>query len=268
MAELDGYTRTSFVSHRKSHDVFVTGSGPAVIVISEIPGITPRVADFGRRVASMGCSAWLPSLFGTPGRPPSNAYALRSLVPACISGEFACLAKGKASPVTTWLRALAKHAHEESGGPGVGVVGMCFTGGFALAMMVDDVVLAPVLSQPSLPFPIGAARKRDLGLSDDDLARVKQRFEQDAGLCVLGLRFTGDKTSPAERFQHLREELGDRFVAVEIDSSPGNASGHPARAHSVLTEELQDREGTPTRDALDGVLELFRSRLVGNPTTT
>jgi dienelactone hydrolase len=160
------------------------------------------------------------------------------------------------------LRALAKHAHEESGGPGVGVVGMCFTGGFALAMMVDDVVLAPVLSQPGLPMPIGTARKRDLGISDDDLARIKQRCAEDAGLCVLGLRFTNDKTSPAARFQHLREELGDRFVAVEIDSSPGNPHGHPAMAHSVLTEHLEDREGTPTRDALDKVLELFRSRLV------
>ena len=268
MAELEGYTRTSFVSHRKGHAVFVTGTGPAVIVISEIPGITPRVADFGRRVASIGCTAWLPSLFGTPGKPPSNGYALRSLVPACISGEFSCLAKGKASPVTTYLRALAKHAHEESGGPGVGVVGMCFTGGFALAMMVDDIVLAPVLSQPGLPFPIGAKRKRDLGISNDDLARVKQRCELDAGLCVLGLRFTNDKTSPAERFQHLREELGDRFVAVEIDSSPGNPYGHPARAHSVLTEHLQDSEGTPTRDALDKVLELFRSRLVERPAQT
>ena len=267
-AELEGYTRTTFVSHRKAHDVFVTGSGPAVIVISEIPGITPRVADFGRRVASIGCTAWLPSLFGTPGKPPSNSYALRSLIPACISGEFTALATGKASPVTTWLRALAHHAHEECGGPGVGAVGMCFTGGFALAMMVDDVVTAPVLSQPSLPMPLGARRKRDLGISDEDLATVKQRCENDASLCVLGLRFTGDKASPAERFQHLRDELGDHFVAVEIDSSPGNPYGHPRNAHSVLTEHLQDTEGTPTRDALDRVLELFRSRLVNHPAPT
>jgi dienelactone hydrolase len=259
---LEGYTRTTFVADGKARDVFVTGSGPAVVVVSEIPGITPRVAEFGRRVAAVGCTAWLPRLFGEPGKPPSGAYALQSLVPACISSEFTVLATGRTSPVVSWLRALARHAHEESGGPGVGVVGMCFTGGFALAMTVDDIVRAPVMSQPALPMPIGATRRRSLGLSDDDLATVKARCAREADLQVLGLRFTNDKSVPPERFQRLREELGDHFVGVEIDSSPGNAHGHPRTAHSVLTEHLQDREGTPTRDALDRVLELFRARLV------
>jgi dienelactone hydrolase len=137
---------------------------------------------------------------------------------------------------------------------------MCFTGGFALAMMVDDVVLAPVLSQPSLPFPVTKAHKRDLGISDDDLAAVKQRCA--AGVSVLGLRFTGDRAVPPERFQRLRDELGDAFVAVEIDSSSGNAHGNPRMAHSVLTEHLIDEEGSPTRAALEQVLDLFRDRLV------
>lgn len=160
-----------------------------------------------------------------------------------------------------WLRALARQAHEECGGPGVGVVGMCFTGGFALAMMADAPVLAPVLSQPSLPFPIGAKRKCDLGLSDNDLAKVKQKCAAD-DLTVLGLRFTGDKFVPPERFVRLRQELGDRFVGVEIDSSKGNKWGHRSAAHSVLTEDLQDETGTPTRDALDQVLDLFRTKLL------
>jgi dienelactone hydrolase len=159
-----------------------------------------------------------------------------------------------------WLRALARQAHEECGGPGVGVVGMCFTGGFALAMMVDDVVLAPVLSQPSLPFPLGKSYRRDVGISDADLARVKERCDE--GICVLGLRFTGDAVSPAERFQRLRDELGDAFIGVEIDSSPGNPDGHGKRAHSVLTDDLIDRPGSRTREALDQVLDLFRSRLL------
>jgi len=268
MPELEGYTRTSFAFHRKVRDVFVTGSGPAVIVISEIPGITPRVAEFGRRVAAIGCTAWLPHLFGQPGRPPSGAYMLQSIVPSCISREFTVLATGRTSPVTEWLRALARHAHDECGGPGVGVVGMCFTGGFALAMAVDDLVLAPVMSQPALPMPIGAARKRSLGISDADLATVKGRCDREANLQFLGLRFTEDPSVPAERFQRLRDELGDHFVGVEIDSSPGNAWGHPKRAHSVLTEHLQDQEGTPTRDALDQVLDLFRTRLVEQAATS
>jgi dienelactone hydrolase len=261
MTELEGFTHTTFVSNGKTRDVYTVGSGPAVIIIAELPGITPKVAEFGRRVAAIGCTAWLPSLFGEPGRPPSPGYVMRSFVPACMSAEFAAFATNRASPVTVWLRALARHAHDECGGPGVGVVGMCFTGGFALAMMVDDVVVAPVLSQPSLPLPIGASRKRDLGISEADLARVKRRCADEPDLCVLGLRFTRDRAVPAERFERLRDELGDKFVAVEIDSSPGNSHGHPKAAHSVLTEHLQDRAGTPTRDALDQVLELFQKQL-------
>jgi dienelactone hydrolase len=263
VAELEGYSQTTFTAEGKTRDVYETGSGPAVIVIAEIPGITPEVADFGRKVAAIGCTAVLPRLFGEPGREASAAYALQSIGPACVSKEFATFATGKTSPVTTWLRALARHAHEECGGPGVGVVGMCFTGGFALAMMVDEIVLAPVLSQPSLPFPLTKKHKRDLGISDADLARVKARCETE-DICVLGLRFTGDKVVPEARFERLRQELGDKFVGVELDSSPGNPHGHPRSAHSVLTAHLQDREGTPTRNALDQVLELFRDKLVAS----
>ncbi|MHB1487543.1 MAG: dienelactone hydrolase family protein [Acidimicrobiales bacterium] len=257
---MSDFSRESFSADAKTRDVYRIGSGPAVVVISEIPGITPRVADFGRRVAGIGCTAVLPHLFGRPGREPSAGYIASSLAHACISREFSTLAAGRTSPVTVWLRALARHFHGECGGPGVGVVGMCLTGGFALAMMVDDVVVAPVLSQPSLPFPLGRARRRDLGISNADLARVKQRADE--GVCVLGLRFTGDKAVPPERFDRLRQELGDAFVAVELDSAPGNPHGHPRTAHSVLTEHLKDEGASPTQDALEKVLELFRSRLL------
>jgi dienelactone hydrolase len=230
-------------------------------VISEIPGITPNVARFARFVADAGFTAVMPHVFGDDGRAVSNGYAAGSLARACISREFTVLALGKTSPITTWLRALAAHEHGRCGGPGVGAVGMCFTGGFALAMMVDDVVLAPVLSQPSLPFPVSKAHRRSIGVSEADTRRIQERAL--AGTCVLGLRFTGDKLSPPERFEHLRELLGDAFVAVELDSSPGNPHGHRKTAHSVLTEDLDDRPGTPTRAALDQVLEFFAKRLGG-----
>ncbi len=258
---LDGFQTTSFTHGGKTRDVFRKGSGPAVIVIAELPGITPDVIRFADRVVGIGCTAVLPHLFGEPGRPMSVGYSLQSIAPACISREFAVWATGRTSPVIRWLRALAAHEHEVCGGPGVGAVGMCFTGGFALAMAVDDRMIAPVLSQPSLPFPISKKHRRDVGLSDADLAKVKHRCATD-GLCVLGLRFTGDPFVPAERFQRLREELGDAFIGVEIDSSEGNEWGHPKAAHSVLTLHLTDEPG-PTRDALDKVLDLFRSRLPG-----
>ena len=199
---------------------------------------------------------------GTPGKAISAGYALSSLGPACVSREFTTMALKKTSPVTSWLLALSREEHARCGGPGVGVVGMCFTGGFALGMMVDDAVIAPVLSQPSLPFPIGKARSADVGVSDADLERVKQRCEADPSLCLLGLRFTGDRMSPHSRFATLERVLGDSFVGVEIDSSSGNPHGHPRAAHSVLTEHLIDEPGQPTHDALQQVLDLFRRKLL------
>ena len=259
---LAGFTVTPFSAEGHTRDVYRIGSGPAVIVIAEIPGITPKVAAFARKIADIGCTAVLPRLFGTPGREASGPYTLGVFAGACVSREFATFARGRTSPIASWLRALARQAHDECGGPGVGAVGMCFTGGFALGMMVDDILLAPVLSQPSLPLPITKALGADIGLSPDDLRRVTQRCADEEDLCVLGLRFTGDRAVPAARFERLREVLGDKFVAVELDSSPGNPYGHPKAAHSVLTEHLDDRPGTPTRAALDQVLELFRSRLL------
>ncbi len=257
---LDDFEHSSFTAEGTTRSIYRTGTGPAVIVISEIPGITPNVARFARMVAGIGCTAVVPHLFGVDGKDPSVPYSLRSAFHACVSREFTTLALDRTSPVTTWLRALARAEHERCGGPGVGAVGMCLTGGFALAMMVDDVMLAPVLSQPSLPFPMGKARRRALGISDADAQRVRERVA--AGVCVLGLRFTGDKVSPHERFAALTELLGDGFVGVELDSSSGNPHGHRKGAHSVLTEDLDDRPGTPTREALDKVLDLFRTRLV------
>jgi len=185
---------------------------------------------------------------------------MKSFNQVCISKEFTTLALGKTSPVITWLRALARDLHAQAGGPGVGAVGMCFSGGFALAMAIDDEMLAPVLSQPSMPFPLGKARSGALGLSDADLARVKERVASN-DLCVLGLRFSKDRAVPDARWARYKTELGDNFIAVEIDSSPGNPHGIKKTAHSVLTEELVDEPGHPTKDALDRVLAFFRERL-------
>ena len=257
---LADFERGAHTAEGVARTIYRKGSGPAVIVMSEIPGITPEVAGFARRVAESGLTAVMPHLFGDDGREASAGYALSSVARGCVAREFTVMATGQTSPVISWLRDLARAEHAACGGPGVGAVGMCFTGGFALGMMVDDVVVAPVLSQPSLPFPIGHRRKYALGLSEADTERVVARAA--AGTCVLGLRFTGDRMSPPERFAHLRELLGDQFVGVELDSSAGNPHGHKRAAHSVLTTDLDDRPGTPTRAALDQVLEFFRSRLL------
>jgi dienelactone hydrolase len=225
----------------------------------EIPGITPEVAGFARRVAAAGFTVAMPDMFGTPGKPMGVPYALGEMVRACISREFHVLAAHRSSPITEWLRALARALHGEIGGRGVGAIGMCISGNFALTLMMDDCLMAPVLSQPSLPFGVGPERRAALHLSPEGLARVKQRAA--AGVPVLGMRFTNDPMCPKERFDTLRRELGDRFEAIEIDSSAGNAYGIPRTAHSVVTKDLIDREGHPTRQALDRVLRFFEENL-------
>ncbi|MFA5882804.1 MAG: dienelactone hydrolase family protein [Acidimicrobiia bacterium] len=256
---LEGFTESTFTADGTSRPVYAAGAGPAVVVIHEMPGITPPVAAFARRVVDAGFHVRMPSLFGEPGRPATGGYVLQSISRGCVAKEFATFALDTTSPAIAWLRALAADAHEACGGPGVGAVGMCFTGGFALGMMVDDRMLAPVLSQPSLPFPVSPARRRALGISNADVARVQQRAAQ--GACAMGLRFTKDPAVPPERFDTLRRVLGDRFIAVEIDSSKGNAYDIPRAAHSVLTEHFVDEPGHPTRDALDQVLAFFTDQL-------
>ena len=256
---LSGYLETEFSFEGDTKTVYRRGNGPGVVIMHEIPGLTPKVLGFANRVADAGFTAFLPSMFGTPGKPFSNRYAAKQIAKACISREFRVLASNESSPITVWLRALCRDVHAELGGPGVGALGMCLTGNFALSLMVDEAVMAPVLSQPSLPFASSKSTKCGLHISDNDLAVVKERSANGVG--VLGLRFTNDFMCPGERFQRLKNELGDGFEAIEIDSSKGNAHDIKRTAHSVLTEDLVCKDGHPTQAALKRVLCFFEERL-------
>ena len=256
---LDGFDVTPMTFDGVTRDVYRRGKGPGVIVMHEIPGITPAVARFATTVADAGFSVRMPHMFGTPGKPMSGPYALGQIVRAvCISKEFRTFAANESSPIVSWLRALCAATHAELGGRGVGAIGMCLTGNFALAMMVEPSMMAPVLSQPSLPFPLGAG-KRGLHISSEDLVIAKRRAKE--GVPLLAMRFTNDLACPAERFQRLRDELGDAVETIEIDSSRGNAHGIPRRAHSVVTNDLVDEAGHPTRIALDRVIAFYRENL-------
>jgi dienelactone hydrolase len=252
------FESVAFTHEGRTHDVFRAGSGPGVVVIHEVPGLHPGVVEFARRLTHAGYTVYLPSLFGRPGEDATTGAVVRSILRVCVAREFTLLAD-RTSPVASWLRALAARAHAECGGPGVGAVGMCLTGGFALAMAVEAAVLAPVVSQPALPAPTNAGKRAALGLDPGDLAAIQDRTR--SGLCVLGLRFTNDRGCPAERFETLRNTLGDAFEGIEIDSSPGNPFGVSSRAHSVLTVDLVDEPGHPTRAALDRVLAFLNERL-------
>lgn len=246
--------------------VYVSGHGPAVIVMAEMPGISPHVARFARWVRHAGFTVYLPSLFGRDGAVPQAEEGLAILKRACISAEFRALGGGHSSPVTQWLRALARKAHADCGGPGVGAVGMCFTGNFALSMMLEPAMLAPVLSQPSLPLDNPAG----LESSPEELAEIRKRLERE-DLTVLAFRFQGDRYCRAERFAAYSTALGPRFLGRALPDSAASPEPPPffrdviASPHSVLTAHLIDAEGEPTLAARDEVLAFLSARLHGTP---
>ena len=242
---LEGWELGEFSAADLTYPTYRRGNGPGVVIIHEIPGITPLVTEFADEVVDRGFTVVMPSLTGTPGKAPTNAYATTEMVKVCIAKEFTTFAMNQTSPIIAWLRALARNLHAEVGGPGVGAVGMCFSGGFALGMMVDDIMLAPVISQPSLPFPVGKKRGADLNLSPDDAAAVAERASE--GCQVLGFRFTRDALV-GDRFSTLRDLLGDAFIAIELPSAKKSD-------HSVLTEQRDDQ-------SVERVLDFFEEKLL------
>jgi dienelactone hydrolase len=241
--------------------VYVAGAGPAVIVMTEMPGISPHVARFSRWVRDAGFTVYMPSLFGRDGAVPM-VEDVAVLQGACVSAEFNAFAANASSPVAQWLRALARLAHRECGGPGVGAIGMCFTGNFALTMMLEPSMLAPVLSQPSLPLKDPAG----LEISPNELKAVRDRLERE-DLTVLAYRFEGDPFCRAERFAAYAAALGERFLGRVLPDSAANTDVAPFFAvrvpnpHSVVTQHLIDESGQPTIAARDEILAFFAGRL-------
>lgn len=242
--------------------VLVAGHGPAVVVVHELPGITPHVARFARWVRDAGFTVYMPSLFGRDGAVGTAEEGAATYRRLCVSAEMNALAADRSSPVTLWLRALARLAHEECGGPGVGAIGMCFTGNFALSMMLEPSVLAPVVAQPVLPLgdPGG------LEPAHEELVTIRRRLERE-DLTVLAYRFEGDRLCTAQRFAAYAEALGPRFVARVLPDAAANRDVPPFFAqhvpfpHNVLTVHLVDEEGHPTVRARDEVLAFFAARL-------
>jgi dienelactone hydrolase len=255
------FSCSGFSAGRWTRQVLRQGYGPAVIIIHEVPGPHPLVFRFARRVAQAGHTVLLPVLMGQPGRPVTTGYtAAEVLKNICIRREFACWASDRSSPIVEWLRALARAVHGECGGAGVGAVGMCFTGGFALAMMTEPAVVAPVLSQPSLPFGLTARQRAAIGVSPEELAIAQRRMVAE-DLSMIGLRFHGDPLVPDERFATYKSCFGERFEAIEIDPADA-APGMMKNPHSVLTLNLRDDDPTgPTRRAEARVIEFFSQRL-------
>ncbi|MEL7481626.1 MAG: alpha/beta fold hydrolase [Pseudomonadota bacterium] len=189
-----------------SHTVFEEGTGPGVVLMHELPGMTDefwRLANW----LSEHFTVYAPDLFGNS-RKPTPANPGRNLLRACISREIHLFAEDDPGPITQWLRALSKKLHEQTNGPGVGVIGMCMTGNFALTLALDSWVAAPVSSQPGLPATT-PFRNRDGGLqiSTEEKTKLANREIE-----IMGLRFEGDRLCRAARFDAIRELVGsERF---------------------------------------------------------
>ncbi|MBL0219795.1 MAG: dienelactone hydrolase family protein [Myxococcales bacterium] len=261
---LTDFERSDLAIDGRARTVYVAGHGPAVIVLAEMPGISPHVARFARWVREAGFTVYLPSLFGRDGAYPEAEAGLAVLRRACVSAEFRALAANASSPVTLWLRGLARIAHRERGGPGVGAIGMCFTGNFALSMMLEPSMLAPVLCQPSLPLDQPGA----LQIAPDELVTVRQRLERE-DLTVRAYRFDGDRYCTAQRFAAYAAALGPRFEATVLPASAAHPKPPPffeevvGCPHSVVTAHLIDEAGQPTAAARDDILAFFAMRLHG-----
>lgn len=262
---LTDFERRQISVEGESKSVLISGEGPAVIVMTEMPGISPQVARFARWVRDAGFTVYMPSLFGRDGAVPEAEQGAGVFQRACISAQFRALGGGgKSSPVTRWLMGLSRAAHAECGGPGVGAIGMCFTGNFALTMMLDPAVLAPVLCQPSLPLDNAAG----IEIAPEEISAIRARMDRE-DLTVLAYRFEGDAFCRAERFAAYASALGDRFVPRVLPDSAANNevppffAAHVPTPHSVVTVHLINEAGQPTIAARDEILAFFRQRLAG-----
>jgi len=254
-AALEGYESFPFTAGAWTRPVWRRGAGPAVIVIHEMPGLHPGVIRFANRVAEAGMTVFCPVLFGVAARPASHPGSLLTMAAGmCVRREFNVWTAGKSSPIVDWLRALARESHAECGGKGVGAVGMCFTGGFALAMMTEPAVVAPVLSQPSLPM--GARNAAGIDASPAEVACARKRFAEE-NLSMMALRFFGDPFVPDARFETLKREFGEALEVIELDPKDA-APGPLPHPHSVLTVNLA--ETGPTKETEARVIAFFKAR--------
>jgi len=259
MDQLKDFSTFSFTHLDRERTVYRKGEGPGVLIMHEVPGISVEVAHFARRVVDAGFTVFMPNLFGQVGVKTSPFNRMPELLKLCVNREFHVLAENRSSPIADWLRGLARHVHEQMGGRGIGAVGMCVTGNFALTLTLDPWVLAPVMGHPSFPLPITRAKAAACHVTPETFANARRRSAAD-GLKVLGVRFHGDTLfCRAPRFATLRRELGDAFEGIELPGA--SAKRAPEPPHSVLTIGLIDREGEPTHEAVERILGFLSERL-------
>ncbi len=247
---IKGFEKSQFSSDAMdgkpaAYDVYTKGEGPVVVVIQELPGIGMETIDLANRLVDKGFRVVMPHLFGPLGRLSFIGNLVRIF---CMRREFSIFAKNQSSPIVEWLKALCQDCREKYDVPGVGVIGMCLTGNFAISLMADDAVLAGVASQPSLPL----FSQKSLHMSDDEIANARKRLEEHGPM--LAFRFSGDKLCTATKFEAINSAFNDGQERIKLNTIPGNK-------HALLTVHFDNEPGSPTENALDEIFEYFSTKL-------
>jgi len=272
-AEQAGYRRERFEAGGIRHYVWRSGEGPAVLLLHEMPSISWRTITLASLIRDRGYRVAMPGFVDSVRAKPTGAgemagmiieYA-RNAVALCVSWQFIVLAQKRTSPVASWLQALARHEQAASGHPMVGVIGMCFSGGFALATAIDPSVGLAVTSQPALPFAMGPFKRipgqaADPGISPADLERLAARTEADE-VCVRAYRYSNDTIAPRERIDALVERLGPAIRFIPIPLGPNDPMSHPVLTDAATAEGEGTTPAHKARKALDDLLAVLDERL-------
>jgi dienelactone hydrolase len=250
------YAKTTFSATTRyndsiTHDIYTKGSGAPVILLQELPGISDETFRLADKFIDAGFTVVMPHLFGPIGK---IAFISNTARIFCMRKEFRLFEKNKSSPIVDWLKALCAEVKQKHNAEGVGMVGMCLTGNFAMALMADENVLATVASQPSLPL----LNPNLLQLSGAEIEGIKDRIDSvgvDDGSPLTVLRFKEDKLSTREKLNTVEQCFNTpdhkRVNCVEL----------PGKGHSVLSLDFVDESGHPTYEALETILNYFKKRV-------
>ncbi len=252
ITQISSYKKESFSARIRNgkeitHDVYTLGNGnKIVLLIQELPGIGQETLALADRFRANGYTVVLPHLFGPIGKKSTYGNLVRVF---CMRKEFKLFAKNQSSPIVDYLSELCKSLKEKHQVKGLAVIGMCLTGNFAISLMASEAVLAGFASQPSLPFMAQGA----LHMSKKEADQIKDKLDR-VGPMHCG-RFEGDKLCTAKKFDALAKtfntEKKERIIFHQL----------PGKGHSILTMDFVDKEGHPTKQALEDVMDYFDSRL-------
>lgn len=247
---LEGYEKSVFSTdvvdgEPLAHDVYTRGEGPIILLIQELPGIGPQMLTLADKIVAAGFTVVMPHIFGPLGKLSFAGNIARLF---CMRREFSLFSRNKASPVVNWLKALCGQVKQQYDVPGIGVIGMCLSGNFAISLMADDNVLAAVASQPSLPL----FGNSSLHMSPQDVDQIKSRLDTHGPM--LAYRFKGDMLCTGSKFKAIGKAFNDNKERIKLRTLKGNK-------HAILTVHFIDEEGSPTVEALNELIGYFRGKL-------